>query len=60
MREAMAGPPFQAAMELWTASRTNAELREALVPAERRLGAAVHAVFDAHVGIDDPQQAHSR
>ena len=56
----MAGPPFQAAMELWTASRTNAELREALVPAERRLGAAVHAVFDAHVGIDDPQQAHSR
>ncbi|MCK0439310.1 TetR/AcrR family transcriptional regulator [Gordonia alkaliphila] len=57
VREAMAGPPFQAAMELWTASRTNAELREALVPAERRLGTAVHAVFDAHVGIDDPQQA---
>lgn len=57
VREAMAGPPFQAALELWTASRTNEELRAALVPAERRLGAAVREVFNAHVGIDDPQQA---
>ncbi|MFC0314818.1 TetR/AcrR family transcriptional regulator [Gordonia phosphorivorans] len=57
VREAMAGPLFQAALELWTASRTNEELRAALVPAERRLGAAVREVFNAHVGIDDPQQA---
>ena len=33
------GPLFVAAMELWTAARTDAELREALLPHERRLGA---------------------
>jgi AcrR family transcriptional regulator len=33
------GPLFVAAMELWTAARTDAELRAALLPHERRLGA---------------------
>ena len=32
------GPLFVAAMELWTAARTDPELREALLPHERRLG----------------------
>jgi AcrR family transcriptional regulator len=32
------GPLFIAAMELWTAARTDTELREALLPHERRLG----------------------
>jgi AcrR family transcriptional regulator len=32
------GPLFVAAMELWTAARTDAELRSALLPHERRLG----------------------
>ena len=32
------GPLFVAAMELWTAARTDAELRAALLPHERRLG----------------------
>lgn len=53
IREAMTGPPFQAAIELWTASRTDPQLREALLPAERRLGAALHDVFNRHVGIRD-------
>ena len=33
------GPLFVAAMELWTAARTDAELRAALLPHEKRLGA---------------------
>lgn len=32
------GPLFIAAMELWVAGRTDAELRAALIPYERRLG----------------------
>ena len=32
------GPLFVAAMELWTAARTDPDLRAALVPHERRLG----------------------
>jgi AcrR family transcriptional regulator len=33
------GPLFVASMELWTAARTDRELRAALLPHERRLGA---------------------
>jgi AcrR family transcriptional regulator len=33
------GPLFVASMELWTAARTDPELRSALLPHERRLGA---------------------
>jgi hypothetical protein len=32
------GPLFLAAMELWVAARTDLELRDALLPHERRLG----------------------
>jgi AcrR family transcriptional regulator len=32
------GPLFTAAIELWIAARTDAELREALLPAEREIG----------------------
>jgi AcrR family transcriptional regulator len=35
------GPLFVAAMELWIAARTDAELRAALLPHERRLGVAL-------------------
>ena len=54
VREAMTGPPFQAALELWAASRTDEQLREALLPAEQRLGAALREIFHRHAGIDDP------
>ena len=44
-------PYFWASVELWTAARTDPALAAALLPAERRLGAAikqtVDAVFDA-------------
>ncbi|WP_293781162.1 TetR/AcrR family transcriptional regulator [uncultured Aeromicrobium sp.] len=54
IREIMAGPPFQAALELWAASRTDEQLREALLPAERRLGASLRDLFARHAGIADP------
>ncbi|MPQ98438.1 TetR family transcriptional regulator [Modestobacter sp. I12A-02628] len=39
-------PPFWAAMELWTAARTDQALRAALQVQERRLRAAIRAVSD--------------
>ena len=39
-------PPFWAALELWTAARTDPELRAALRAEERRLRAAIRAVAD--------------
>ena len=60
IRESMTGPPFQAAMELWTASRTDPVLRAALLPAERRLGRALQGIFDEFVEIEDPELARVR
>lgn len=57
IRSVMTGPPFQAAIELWAASRTDEHLREALLPAERRLGHALRQLFNEHAGIADPDQA---
>jgi AcrR family transcriptional regulator len=47
-------PPFWAAMELWTAARTDPALRAALRGEERRLRAAIAAVAD---GIWGPEIA---
>lgn len=55
--EAMSGPPFQAALELWSGARTDSELRDALLPAERRLGAEIRSVFRRHSGIADTATA---
>lgn len=57
IHESMSGPAFQAAMELWTAARTDDELRAALLPAERRLGHALREVFDQAAAIADPATA---
>jgi AcrR family transcriptional regulator len=59
IRSVMTGPPFQAALELWAASRTDEHLREALLPAERRLGHALRELFDEHSGITDPEAART-
>ncbi|GAA2091784.1 TetR/AcrR family transcriptional regulator [Aeromicrobium tamlense] len=56
IREAMTGPYFQAALELWSASRTDEQLRAALLPAERRLGSALRDLFRRHAGIEDPDE----
>jgi AcrR family transcriptional regulator len=45
-------PLFWAASELWIAARTDAELRAALLPEERRLGAAIRAHLDRLFGDD--------
>jgi hypothetical protein len=47
-------PPFWAAMELWTAARTDPDLRAGLRTEERRLRAAIRAVAD---GIWGPEIA---
>ena len=39
-------PYFWASVELWTAARTDRALSEALLPAERRLGAAIRQTVD--------------
>lgn len=59
IHDAMSGPAFLAAMELWTASRTDPELREALLPAERRLGQALREEFEGVAGITDPELART-
>ena len=50
-------PPFWAAMELWTAARTDPDLRAALRSEERRLRAAIRAVADEHLGPGDRRRA---
>lgn len=40
-------PYFWASVELWTAARTDPALARALLPAERRLGAAIKQTVDA-------------
>lgn len=55
--DSMTGPPFQAAMELWTAARTDVDLLTALQPAERKLGAELRQVFFRYAEFDDPEVA---
>ena len=50
MWEAFSEPHFWAAVELWTAARTNEELRHSLLPEEREVGAAIRAGADAFYG----------
>jgi AcrR family transcriptional regulator len=47
-----AEPYFWAAVELWTAARTDDDLRAALLPQERELGAAIRAGLDRFFGPD--------
>jgi AcrR family transcriptional regulator len=42
----MSGPLFLAGLELWQAARTEPALRAALLPAERRVGAAIRELLD--------------
>ncbi|GAA3044025.1 TetR/AcrR family transcriptional regulator [Pseudonocardia yunnanensis] len=50
MWEAFSEPHFWAAVELWTAARTNKELRAALLVHEREIGAAIKAGLDRFYG----------
>jgi AcrR family transcriptional regulator len=46
-------PVFFAALELWVAARTDAELRESVAPLERRIGRETHAYAVELLGIDE-------
>ena len=46
-------PVFFAALELWVAARTDAELRESVAPLERRVGRETHAYAVELLGIDE-------
>ncbi|HEY0814979.1 MAG TPA: TetR/AcrR family transcriptional regulator [Pseudonocardia sp.] len=48
--EAFSEPHFWAAVELWTAARTNEGLRRSLLHEERAVGAAIRAGADAFYG----------
>jgi AcrR family transcriptional regulator len=45
LHHVMSGPLFLAGLELWQAARTDPALRAALLPAERRVGAAVRQLL---------------
>jgi AcrR family transcriptional regulator len=47
------GPLFVAALELWVAARTDAALREALVPVEAHFGRDVHRLAVQLLGADE-------
>jgi AcrR family transcriptional regulator len=47
------GPLFVAALELWVAARTDPQLREAVLPLERRLGREGHRLTVGILGLDD-------
>jgi AcrR family transcriptional regulator len=46
-------PVFFAALELWVAARTDAELRASVAPLERRIGRETHAYAVDLLGVDE-------
>ncbi|MGI9015506.1 MAG: TetR/AcrR family transcriptional regulator [Euzebya sp.] len=58
--QAMAGPLFAAATELWIAARTDEELRQALIISERQLGSAAREFLAEILGADDPDESSFR
>ncbi|GAA2047634.1 TetR/AcrR family transcriptional regulator [Polymorphospora rubra] len=50
---AFTGPLFVAALEVWVAARTDAELRGALVPLEARVGREMHRLTAELLGADE-------
>ncbi|WP_028934223.1 TetR/AcrR family transcriptional regulator [Pseudonocardia spinosispora] len=57
VRAAMSGPAFQAALELWMASRTDPALREALLPSQREIGHAVQSLLAPDFASQSPAEA---
>ncbi len=54
--QAMTGPLFAAAIELWVAARTDEDLRDALVVSERRLGRSAREFLAEVLGAQDPDE----
>ncbi len=55
VRSDLEHPAFFVVLELWVAARTDADLREALVPVERTVFQAVHRAVSDIVGTTDPR-----
>ncbi|MGI5246878.1 TetR/AcrR family transcriptional regulator [Dactylosporangium sp. CA-139066] len=53
LASAFTGPLFVAALEVWVAARTDAELRDALVPLEARVGREMHRLTVELLGADE-------
>ena len=53
LAEQFTSPVFFAALELWVAARTDAELRGAVGPLERRVGRETHAYAVDLLGVDE-------
>lgn len=53
VRPFMSGTLFIAGLELWSAARTDAELKVAVLPAEQRLGAELRRLLGPAVGRRD-------
>lgn len=53
LAEALSGPLYAATLELWVAARADADLREALLPVERRMTATLRQLCRDYV-TDDP------
>lgn len=51
------GPLFNAALELWVAARTDPQLREAVIPLQRRVGWEAHRLAVGVLGLDDSDPA---
>lgn len=47
------GEVFQAALELWVAARTDADLRETVAPLEQRIGRETHRLAVRMLGVDE-------
>ncbi|WP_254052173.1 TetR/AcrR family transcriptional regulator [Aeromicrobium sp. A1-2] len=53
-------PVFFAALELWVAARTDAELRESVAPLERRVGRETHAYALELLAVDESRGDNRR
>jgi AcrR family transcriptional regulator len=53
LASAFTGPLYVAALEVWVAARTDAELRDALVPLEARVGREMHRLTVEVLGADE-------
>jgi AcrR family transcriptional regulator len=49
------GPVFQAALELWVAARTDAQLLSSVAPLEQRVGRDAHRLTVEALGADDSE-----
>ena len=51
----MTGTVFQAALELWVAARTDADLRATVEPLEQRVGRETHRLAVRMLGVDESE-----